>query len=332
MLTAPRVVRLALIAVLVLAAIGLAPADRAAAQPLPAPSPRVRTAASPPPTMAKAAVVLEAETGRVLYEKAAHERLPPASLTKMATAMVSLERADPERVVVATANSMAEPAVIGLDPGDRLPLREALFGLLMNSGNDVALAIAESIGNGSIGAYVGWMNALVRSLGLVDTRFANPHGLDIGEHYSSAYDMAIIGRMLLRQPLLRTIVSTQRHDYDAPPLWAFRNINRFLTAYPGADGLKTGYETRAGRCLAASATRNGRQIIVVVLNSDEHVADATALMDYGFSIVERAAPAPSPSPSPSPATQPRLVAAAASDAPNPLRGSDSTFDRLRAGS
>lgn len=309
---------------------GLAGSSPAAAQPVPAPSPPPRAAAGPPAIQARAAVVLDVGSGAVLYAKDAHERLPPASLTKMATAIVALERADPDRVVVATVNSMAEPAVIGLDPGDRLPLREALYGLLLNSGNDVALAIAESLGGSSIERFVGWMNALARSLGLVDTRFANPHGLDVGDHYSSAYDMAIIGRVLLRQPLLRTIVSTLRRDYDGPPLWAFRNINRFLATYPGADGLKTGYELRAGRCLAASATRNGRQLIVVVLNSDDYVADASALMNYGFASFERpAAPSPSPSPATGPPVPPGAGLEAAADVPAPRLGPGSTFERLR---
>jgi D-alanyl-D-alanine carboxypeptidase len=200
----------------------------------------------------------------------------------MVTAMVALEQGEPSRMVLATVSSLVEPSVIGLDPGDRLPLREALYGLLLNSGNDVALAIAETIGEGSIQTFVDWMNGLARSMGLANTKFANPHGLDIGEHYSSAYDMAIIGRVMMRVPLLRSIVAEQRHDYQGPPLWAFRNINRFLYSYAGADGIKTGYETRAGRCLAASATRDGRQVIAVVLNSDDYVADSAALIDYGF--------------------------------------------------
>ena len=310
-------------------------------------------APTPPIVQARAAVVLEVATGSVLYAKSAHERLPPASLTKMATAMVALERAEPERSIVASARSMVEPAVIGLDPGDRLPLREALYGLLLNSGNDVALAIAETLGDGSITTYVGWMNMLVRSLGLADTHFANPHGLDIGEHYSSAYDMAVVGRTLMRQPLLRSIVSERRHDYDGPPLWAFRNINRFLATYPGADGIKTGYEIRAGRCLAASATRNGRQLIVVVLNSEDYVADSATLMNYGFAELERRS-TPGPAVRPPSGQVERLLAAAgrigATTAERPflraLLRTDldaldrdpalrlaprSTFDRLRSG-
>lgn len=240
----------------------------------------------PPPRVgARAAIVIDADTGRVLYEQNAHERLPPASLTKMATALVALERARPDFMVVATERSLVEPVVIGLEPGDQLPLREALYGLLLNSGNDVALAIAESVGEGSITRFVGWMNELVAALGLQDTRFANPHGLDVGEHYSSAYDLAVIGRVLLRNPLLRSIVATRDHTYQGSSLWAFHNINRILQAYPGADGIKTGYEIRAGYCMAASATRDGRQLVSVVLNSAQTVQDSSTLLDYGFAVL-----------------------------------------------
>jgi D-alanyl-D-alanine carboxypeptidase len=97
--------------------------------------------------------------------------------------------------------------------------------------------------------------------------------------------MAIISRALMKQPLLRTVVATERHEFNGPSLWLFRNINGFLSRYPGAVGIKTGYETRAGRCLAASATRDGRQLISVVLNSDRYLEDSVALMDYGFSML-----------------------------------------------
>jgi serine-type D-Ala-D-Ala carboxypeptidase (penicillin-binding protein 5/6) len=230
---------------------------------------------------------MDAASGVVLYAKSPFEQLPPASLTKMATALVALERADPSQVIEATALSQTEQVLIGMEPGDQLPLIEALYGLLLNSGNDAALAIAETLGEGSIDRYVGWMNDFAASLGLQDTHFANPHGLDYGDHYSSAYDQAIIGRALLRQPLLRTIVATPRRTFAGPPLWAFRNINPLMGSYPGVDGIKTGYETRAGHCLAASATRDGHQVIAVVLNSPNYAAEAAMLLDWGFDELAR---------------------------------------------
>lgn len=245
----------------------------------------------PPLTTTRAEVVLDAESGAVLHGKDQHDRLPPASLTKMTTALVALQRAGESRPILATERSLVEPSVIGLEPGDRLPLGEALYGLLLNSGNDAALAIAESLGDGSIDRFVGWMNDLVGSLGLRDTHFANPHGLDYGDHYSSAYDLAVIGRVLLEQPELRAIVATERHEFAGPPRWVFHNSNPLLGVYPGVDGLKTGYETRAGRCLAVSAGRGRARLIVVVLHSEQPAQDAAALLDYGFArlVVERPA-------------------------------------------
>jgi serine-type D-Ala-D-Ala carboxypeptidase (penicillin-binding protein 5/6) len=267
--------------------IALLPAPAGAA---PAAPPAVaQSLATPPDVTARAAVLIDAASGTVLYEKSAHDHLPPASLTKMATALVAVERADPSRIIEATERSQVEPVTIGMEPGDQLPLVEALYGLLLNSGNDAALAIAETVGDGSIDQFIGWMNELVESLGLLDTHFANPHGLDYGDHYSSAYDLAIIGRELLEQPLLKSIVATPRHLYSGPPLWAFRNINPLLTTYAGADGIKTGYETRAGHCIAASATRDGRQVIAVVLNSPRYTVESAALLDWGFAELERRA-------------------------------------------
>jgi D-alanyl-D-alanine carboxypeptidase len=222
-------------------------------------------------------------TGAVLFERSGHDRLPPASLTKMATALVAMERGAIDQSIVASERTQSEPRTIGMEPGDSLPLREALYGLLLESANDAALAIAESVGGGSIDRFVGWMNVLARSLDLADTHFENPNGLDTAEsHVSSALDMARLARTLLAQPTLRQMVAEPRHLYQGPPLWAFRNINPFLGSYPGADGVKTGYETRAGRCIAASATRDGRQLIAVLLNSPNPSAEAAILLNDAF--------------------------------------------------
>jgi D-alanyl-D-alanine carboxypeptidase len=265
---------------------------RAIAAP-PTPMPAAVDPTVPPTLEARAAVAIDAASGAVLYAKNPFDRLPPASLTKMTTALVALERAEPTRMIEASALSQTEQVTIGMEPGDQLPLVETLYGLLLNSGNDAALAIAETLGDGSIDRYVGWMNDYAASLGLLDTHYANPHGLDYGDHYSSAYDQAVIGRALLRQPLLRTIVATTRHNFDGPPLWAFRNINPLLGTYPGVDGIKTGYETRAGHCLAASATRDGHQVIAVVLDSPRYAGETATLLDWGFAeLARRAAQTP----------------------------------------
>ncbi len=240
-------------------------------------------AASTPPVVAASAVaIVDDDTGALLYGLNAHERRAQASLTKMTTALVALEHAPVSVQVQATQNSMTIPAVIGMDPGDVLSLHDALYGLLLNSGNDVALAIAESVGRGSISRFVGWMNAWAASHGLRDTHYVNPHGLDADGQYSSAYDVALVGRALLRNELLASVVATKRYEVPGPPLWVFHNINPLLGQYPGVDGLKTGYETNAGHCLAVSATRAGHRIIVVILNDDNRVQDARALLDWSF--------------------------------------------------
>ncbi|MCC6173671.1 MAG: D-alanyl-D-alanine carboxypeptidase [Chloroflexi bacterium] len=248
------------------------------------PSAAVAQAVPPrePAPSSRAAVVVDALTGAVLYGRAAFDELPPASLTKMVTALVAVERAPLDRPVRPTHNYDVVPVVIGIGLGDSLPLGDALYGLLLNSGNDVALAIAEAVAGGSVPRFVGWMNETAARLGLQHTHFETPHGLDHPGHVSSAYDMAIIGRALLEQPALAQIVAQKQKVVEGPPRWLFRATNPLLGVYAGADGIKTGYDDLAGRCLAATATRDGRRAIAVVLHSDNYAADAASLLDYAF--------------------------------------------------
>jgi D-alanyl-D-alanine carboxypeptidase (penicillin-binding protein 5/6) len=239
-------------------------------------------AGAPPQVAAAAVAIVDAHSGTLLYGAHAHERRAQASLTKLTTALVALRHAGLNREVRATERSRAEPAVIGMEPGDVLSLHDATYGLLLLSGNDVALAMAESVGGGSIARFVGWMNQSVAEMGLRDTHFVNPNGLDAAGHYSSAYDVAQIGRAVLRDPFLSEVVSTQRYEVAGPPLWVFRNINPLLGRAPGVDGIKTGYETDAGHCIAVSATRDGHRVVVVILHDDGYVADAGRLLDWTF--------------------------------------------------
>jgi D-alanyl-D-alanine carboxypeptidase (penicillin-binding protein 5/6) len=231
---------------------------------------------------AHAAIVVDAVTGAVLYERNAREARHPASLTKMVTALVAVERAPLDRIVRVTHPIVVTPVLIGLEQGDELPLGEALYGLLLNSGNDAALAIAESVGDGSIERFVGWMNQTAERLGLQETHFKNPHGLDADEHLASAYDLAIIGRALMQQPALAKIVAQDRHEFDGPPRWVFRTRNPLLGVYDGVDGIKTGFDDLAGLCLVATATRDGRRAIAVVMDSIDYGHDAATLLDYAF--------------------------------------------------
>jgi D-alanyl-D-alanine carboxypeptidase (penicillin-binding protein 5/6) len=237
---------------------------------------------SAPAPGSRAAIVLDAETGAVLYARNANAELAPASLTKMVTALVAVERAPLDRIVQPTHFYDVVPVVIGLEPGDAITLEAALYGLLLSSGNDAAAAIAETVGEGSPDQFVGWMNELVARLGLKHTHFKNPHGLDQDGHVSSAYDMAIIGRAVMRNPVLARIVGTGRHEVEGPPRWVFRTTNPLLGVYPGVDGIKTGYEDNAGRCLVATAARDGRRAIAVVLNSPRYGDDTASLLDYAF--------------------------------------------------
>ena len=231
---------------------------------------------------ARAAIVVDAGTGAVLYERNARVGLAPASLTKMVTALVALERWPLDRPVQIEHPYVITPIVIGLEPGDTLPLDAVLHGLMLNSGNDAALAIAEIVGDGSVQRFVGWMNDLSRRLGLTETQFKNPHGLDQDGHVSSAYDMAIVGRAYMRQPALAQMVGRSRHEVTGPPRWVFQNRNPLLGQYPGVDGIKTGFDDRAGLCLVATAVRDGRRAVAVVMNSVNYGADAASLLDYAF--------------------------------------------------
>jgi D-alanyl-D-alanine carboxypeptidase (penicillin-binding protein 5/6) len=247
-----------------------------------APAPVRAEEPRPPGAGARAALVMDAESGAVLYERNARVPLHPASLTKMVTALVAVERAPLDKVVRVARPIVVIPVLIGLEPGDELRLEDVLYGLLLDSGNDAAIAIAESVGDGSSERFVGWMNDLVRRLGLRDSRFKNPHGLDEDGHLSSAYDMAVIGRTLMRNPVLARIVAQGRHEVEGPPRWVFRTRNPLLGVYDGVDGIKTGYDDLAGRCLVATATRDGRRAISVVMNSPGYDLDSSSLLDYAF--------------------------------------------------
>ncbi len=236
-----------------------------------------------------AAIAVDGASGHALASRNADARLAPASLTKMMTALVALRHGTLADIVTATERSLSEPSIIGLDPGDRLTLEDMLYGLLLNSGNDAALAIAESVGHGSIETFVRWMNDEAAAMGLKNTHFANPNGLDQAGHYSSARDMAAIARALMAEPVLAKIVSTPRHNVTGPPLYVFRNTNPLLGLVPSVDGIKTGFTDDAGRCFAVSATRDGRRIIGVVLNSPNIALDGQLLLDAEFSASRPAA-------------------------------------------
>jgi len=238
----------------------------------------------------RAAAIIEGECGALVYGQREHERLPPASLTKIATALVAAERADLDRVVQIDVNSAllvvsTDSTVMGLETGMEMSLRDLLHGLLLVSGNDAAVEIAEEVG-GTLRNFIDLMNAKAVQLGLTNTHFANPHGLDEPGLYSSAYDMAQLGRALLDEPELAAVVAKPRYEMNNGEV--LLNGNRMLTEYPDTVGVKTGYTEDAGQTLVAAAERNGRLLIVSVLGSRDRFADAVALLDWAFYDTESA--------------------------------------------
>jgi D-alanyl-D-alanine carboxypeptidase len=240
-------------------------------------------AAGPPAVGATEVAVLDATTGVLLYGKNEREAVHPASLTKMVTALVALEegRLDDLVEVDVDARTMTRSTVMGLRPGMVVPLEDLLYGLMLPSGNDAALAIGRHIA-GSDAAFVMMMNQRVRWMGLQDTRFVNPHGLDHPEHLTTAEDLARIAREAMLNEQFVRIVSAQSWVVRADPPYRIFNLNTLLGSYPGADGIKVGYTRRAGRAYAASATRGGHRMIVVVLHSPNPAAESAALLDWAF--------------------------------------------------
>ncbi|WP_338834776.1 D-alanyl-D-alanine carboxypeptidase DacF [Moorella humiferrea] len=245
--------------------------------------PETARAASEPYLTAPAAILMEASTGQVLYERGARKERPPASTTKIMTAILALELARPDVVVKVSENAAATPgASIYLKAGETLTLGDLVKGALLNSGNDAAVAIAEGIA-GTENGFAWLMNRKAKQIGAYHTHFTNPHGLTEPEHYTTAYDLALMARYALGNPEFRRLVATREDQIPAPDgVRYLYNTNRLLESYPGADGVKTGTTDAAGQCLVASASREGRRLIAVVLGSEDRYADVQALLDYGF--------------------------------------------------
>lgn len=236
-------------------------------------------------TSARAACILEMETGRVLFASDMHARLPMASTTKVMTALLAIERGRMDDAVVCSKNAFGVPGTsIYLQEGETLTLEEMLLGLMLASGNDAAVAIAEHIG-GTTEAFVAMMNARAREIGAVNTRFANPHGLPDENHYTTAYDLALIAREAMGNEAFRRLVATQRASISWPGRAHNRtlsNKNRLLSTYPGATGVKTGFTSKAGRCLVFGAQRDELELVGAVLSCSDWFDEAARLMDGCF--------------------------------------------------
>lgn len=238
---------------------------------------------------AESAILIEAKSGRVLYEKNAHERRGIASTTKILTALVTLENSLLEQRVRVTEKTVGiEGSSIYLHKGEVLTMEDLLYAMLLESANDAAATIALEVG-GSIEGFADMMNAKVSKMGLSDSSFANPHGLDADGHYSTAYDLALITAEALKNESFRRIVSTYRKVIENTEENTSRlllNHNKLLKTYDGAVGVKTGFTKRCGRCLVSAAKRDGLILIAVTLNAPDDWNDHKRMLDFGFSNYE----------------------------------------------
>lgn len=253
------------------------------------------SAAEPPRITASAAVLMEAETGQVLFGKKAFDRREPASLTKILTAVLALEYNRPEEIVTVSKRSasISVGQELDLNQGDRITLDNLIKAALLYSANDSTVAIAQHIA-GSEGRFIELMNAKALVLGALNSRFANTNGYHHPNHYTTAYDLALIARYALANEEFARIVGTPRdtiHWADGKKIREIENTNRLVRekSYEGIIGVKTGSTIRAGNCLIAAARRGDRTLISVVLHSRNRYKDSVKLLDYGFTGVERVA-------------------------------------------
>ncbi|GIP32346.1 D-alanyl-D-alanine carboxypeptidase family protein [Paenibacillus sp. J2TS4] len=236
-------------------------------------------------TYAEAAALIDVTSGRILYSKEGDKPMKIASLTKVMTAIVAIEQGTLSEPVTVSRNAFGkEGSSLYLKNGEEMSLHHLLYGLMLRSGNDAAVAIAEHIG-GSIEGFALLMNQKAEELGMEHTQFINPHGLDTEGHYSSANDMAKLTAYALKNPTFQEIVKTKTKRVPRPQeKWdaVWNNKNRMLTLYSGADGVKTGYTKQARRTLISSATRDGQQLAAVTLNDPNDWLDHSNMLDYGF--------------------------------------------------
>jgi serine-type D-Ala-D-Ala carboxypeptidase (penicillin-binding protein 5/6) len=256
-------------------------------------------AAAPPSVNARAYILVNPESEEVLVERAADRRLPMASTTKMMTAIVTLQRAKLDDVVV-VPRAAADPggSTSGLVPGERLTVRTLLTGLMIGSGNDASIALATHVGGGSEARFVALMNSQAAAFGLTNTHFANPHGLDRAGHYSTVRDLVNLGQKTLERPILRQVVANRVATIPGPGGRGTRRLeseNDLLSIDRDADGIKTGHTNGAGYAVVAHARRKrtGIELYAAIIgspNRGQRAGDAKRLLDWGFSQYVRVVP------------------------------------------
>ena len=244
----------------------------------------------------KSAILIDAKTGTVLYEKDADKSYPPASMTKIMSMLLIMEEIDKnnlsldDKILISKKASSMGGSQLFLQEGESYPVKELLKGIAIASGNDAVVAMAEKIG-GSVEGFVDMMNKKAQELGLKNTKFINPHGLDAEGHVSSARDMALMAKELLKHEKILEFTSIYE-DYlkknDGSSIWLV-NTNKLVRFYEGVDGLKTGFTKEAGYCLTSTAQKNNLRLISVVMGeptSDERSSDTTNMLNYGFNTYE----------------------------------------------
>ena len=227
---------------------------------------------------AAAAILMDADSGEVLYEKDAARKMRIASTTKIMTALVVLEHARLTDTITVTGDHMVEGSSMYLKPGEVVTVEELLYGLMLCSGNDAALALADCCGG--LEAFVAAMNDKAAALGMTGTSFANPNGLDDEKHYSTARDMAVLAAYAAKDPTFRRICSTRTATVGGRTM---TNHNKLLSQVEGCIGMKTGYTKAAGRTLVSCAERDDRRLVAVTLCDGNDWADHKALYEMGFS-------------------------------------------------
>lgn len=230
----------------------------------------------------EAAIVMDVETGRILYEKNIHKKLPMASTTKIMTALLAIENLPLDQHIKINSKAQGiEGSSIYLRANESVKVIDLIYGLMLRSGNDAAEALAYEI-SGSIEDFAALMNKRALEIGAKNTNFMNPHGLHHDNHYTTAYDLGLISREALKNPVFKEVVKTKFYTADRDGYKHFANKNKILDICEGGDGVKTGYTMRAGRCLVASATRGDMQLLSVTLNNYDWFNTNERLLNAAF--------------------------------------------------
>ena len=237
--------------------------------------------AKEPYIKAKAAIAIDASSKVVLYEKNSSNIISIASTTKIMTALVAIKYGELEKQIIISSKSAGiNGSTVGYKKNEVVTLKELLYGLMLKSGNDAAIAIAEGV-SGSVEQFVKLMNDCAKDIGLVNTNFVVPHGLDDQFHYSTAYDLALVTAKAKENPIFNEIVATKEITKDKYNFTRdYRNINKILWLLPEADGVKTGYTGDAGKCLVTSVKYQGKSIVIVTLNCNERWNETKKIVEY----------------------------------------------------